>query len=284
MMPLKRNKNAICMRLSILLFVALAPACKDMTEEDADGETGTSADSVDDDTTESYGDNSSGDDTEAEIDPDTLPIGLPHREQPWVCPQTADDPPVKMYCNPENPELDSTCVTQGDCNKNDELGFCMVMSNWEWPTCDCNYDECLTDEDCENGDICACSGRDWADIPDHENLGKPPKGYRFVNLCMPAECKKDTDCDSGLCFANRIVCYGEVFVEFRCATEHDKCRSDEICEIDDRRAICASSHFDENMNDIGSTSFACQYNWDEEMGRLWETTSLCDKLLEYQPW
>jgi hypothetical protein len=90
----------------------------------------------------------------------------------------------KVECPVELPRADYTChgtfrqfcATDADCTEH-PLGGCFAQGQG-LDVCDCEY-RCRTDEDCEDGGICACEGG-------------------VAGKCLPATCRTDADCGEGL--------------------------------------------------------------------------------------
>jgi hypothetical protein len=96
------------------------------------------------------------------------------------------------------------CTTDADCTEK-PLGGCFVQGQGR-DVCDCEYG-CRTDEDCEDGGICACAG----------DVGK----------CLPATCRTDADCGEGLQCRSYQHPDSENCddVRYECQTAEDTCDS-----------------------------------------------------------
>ncbi|HEX3850568.1 MAG TPA: hypothetical protein VHW01_06350 [Polyangiaceae bacterium] len=102
---------------------------------------------------------------------------------------------------------------------------------------ECVSDECTSDGDCKSGELCT------------------PPGLRTVRQCMPASCRRDSDCTAeagGACVVFGGACCFNTMgpgtfrpEQLACAYPSDGCQSDADCTgascvVSDGRAHCAS--------------------------------------------
>lgn len=154
----------------------------------------------------------------------SLDVGLDHRPAADACP---DERPAE---EPACGSPDDQCTVNADCTggANGRCVLSVMMGD-----CSCAYDECVTDDDCSRGRVCACAG-----------VGT----WSGTNVCVHAECHVDADCATGLCFADRSHCGvtddpEELFViGYACATRDDTCRSDEVCTDPDEFCTYTREH------------------------------------------
>ncbi|MDP2316439.1 MAG: hypothetical protein Q8P41_26315 [Pseudomonadota bacterium] len=146
-----------------------------------------------------------------------LDVSLDHRATAEAC--ATDRPatePADAVCGTS--ERDA-CATHADCTDGAN-GRCLFRD--EGADCKCSYDECAQDADCGATAVCACAG-------------VPPREAWPTSRCIPADCRVDADCASGLCMADRVGCgvvedasqLGEW--GYYCATAADTCRGDTMC-------------------------------------------------------
>jgi hypothetical protein len=134
--------------------------------------------------------------------------GLLHRAEAGNCPTSVPR---------AEPVIDNAGGAPGECYDADcahlgPHGFCS-----EYPYCEDSisssgvgcYAGCMTDADCEAGQLCLCGSlfeRRGPEIP--------------VGLCVEATCRTDADCRDGF-LCTSYVAYGEVL--FACQTPDDEC-------------------------------------------------------------
>ncbi|MEW5852780.1 MAG: hypothetical protein AB2A00_28615 [Myxococcota bacterium] len=116
--------------------------------------------------------------TDAAVTPDDLGyaiVGLDihpplrHRVTAVTCPS-----PAAEACSPDDNLGTNVCLVGSDCAD----GFCADNPYG----CGCYQATCRSDADCAANEVCACDG----------------VGGVHPNICIPAECRTDDDCD-GLC-------------------------------------------------------------------------------------
>ncbi len=109
-----------------------------------------------------------------------------------------------------------TCATDSDCPpcQNGQLDHCVseYLSTGSSNRCLC--DECNSDQDCGNMDVCACDRAFWTN-------------YISGNLCVGGNCRVDADCGpSGFCSPALGACGGRGYY---CHTAADTCLNDTDC-------------------------------------------------------
>jgi hypothetical protein len=92
------------------------------------------------------------------------------------------------------------CTANADCNAK-PVGVCMIS----FPSPYCIYG-CVTDRDCEAGELCRCNGE--------------------FNRCEATKCRTDSDCPGGQLCASNTRCS---FTQFVCTTSNDECLLDSDC-------------------------------------------------------
>jgi hypothetical protein len=136
--------------------------------------------------------------------------GWDHRVRAVECRPFAERP--GETCNPD--ELGGTCRADADC-VDKPYGRCQY-GDWEGSGCTCKYG-CLRDADCDDGQLCRCSGEG--------------------GTCMPAECRSAADCGEGALCATywKNPWCGET--GYACQTSADECMGDAECA--DSNGACA---------------------------------------------
>jgi hypothetical protein len=84
------------------------------------------------------------------------------------------------------------------------------------PGCMPPHDACLVDSDCGSSGVCDCQ--------------EPRCSHPFPstgNVCVPSDCRVDSDCACGYCAAD-VSCAGTS--AYHCTTPHDECSTDADCE------------------------------------------------------
>lgn len=126
------------------------------------------------------------------------------------------------------------CGSDSECTDGTN-GRCIITGNGG-PHC--TYDACSTSADCTGANTsCACGDVD-------------PSSY---NVCVPSNCKVDTDCGSnGYCSPSLGSCgtYGGEYGGVYCHTANDECVNDSDCS-DGGRGFCAF--------DTEAAKWSCQY-------------------------
>ncbi len=106
----------------------------------------------------------------------------------------------------------SACTSDSDCTDAPH-GYCNLGGNEQWGRYTyCNYG-CVTDDDCEGGNVCECG----------EGIGQ----------CVTALCRVDGECDPGhVCarFAFEDGC--GTSISYACTTDQDECRTEAECDLD----------------------------------------------------
>lgn len=131
------------------------------------------------------------------------------------CAPARSAPIMRPASCPSNAALESTsaagaafCAVDADCQA-DGAGneHCL---NYR-----CGPDECLSDNDCPDGQACACATH-------HGLVG-------VVNTCFPAGCRVGSDCgDTGACSVS-VAGYCHSVTAIECHTRQDECNSDTDC-------------------------------------------------------
>jgi hypothetical protein len=90
------------------------------------------------------------------------------------------------------------------------------------PHCQC--DECNSDQDCGQTDVCACEG---AVVGQAATIG---------NVCVSANCRVDADCGpGGFCSPTWFSQFAVLVIDgYYCHTPNDQCRDDADCESSTR--------------------------------------------------
>jgi len=168
-----------------------------------------------------------GDDDDDPCGIDPLTVGIYHRETAGACPAERE------VSTPEPDEcgqfLDSTCSAHADCTDGPN-GRCW-QGPWGMSACECSYDECFSDAECEPDMLCACGEQ------------QPFENYAN-HRCIHTPCHTDADCDAGYCMAVPYYCDlppdAETLWthEFACATDGDECRNHETCICEDEYSRC----------------------------------------------
>ena len=109
------------------------------------------------------------------------------------------------------------CYCHEDCDDG-ENGRCYVYGYY------CSYDECFGDADCAPEEVCVCRG-----------------GADGNHICLPADCRTDTDCLGGLLC--RPTLHPECWnlgppIGFYCETSADECGSHSDCAGPDGQGGC----------------------------------------------
>ena len=274
-MKTAKELRLIILSLAAALLMAGAVCSCDSGDDDDNDDNGLQT--QDDDLGQTHDDDSTGSDDDVQDDDDSseepidvsqLEVDLPHRAAAPACQptETHHQIPDGYLCN-GNGEPGDECAVNEDCQKNGKQGYCLSYISNPIYYCYCLYEDCLTDEDCPEGTACACAGSSV--VPrEGDDYGDPPNKSRLLNECVPAECRLDSDCASGLCLADRARCDGGdggdpmYFTDFRCATDRDRCRSDDPCVDENGEGwVCTSDYRGEQGEDLGSTPFECIQFW-----------------------
>jgi len=95
------------------------------------------------------------------------------------------------------------CTSDAQCGSDGGLpGHCLRGA--------CTIDECLTDDDCGGGGVCACSSH------------LPNGVLRNMNRCVQGNCRIDSDCGTGgYCVPSGGLCFSPA--GFFCHTAADTC-------------------------------------------------------------
>jgi hypothetical protein len=154
------------------------------------------------------------------------------RPDAGMCADLPADPtrPVAIQCSPCRPAgpgggVGGECVTDADCTAgvNGRCTFGRIG-----PFCD--YDLCFADGDCATNEVCLCDGS--------------RSGTGGGNVCIPAECHVDADCEDGFACSPTLGSCGHYtnFVAYRCHRATDACTTDADCAGGTFPGYCA---FDE---------------------------------------
>jgi len=115
-------------------------------------------------------------------------------------------PPPSITCPlPPGPGM---CMTDADCTQGGD-GRCEV--HIPYGGCTCTYDECFSDVDCPNGEVCACSG-----------------GYSG-NRCVTSGCHVDADCGVGGYCTPIVDACSMAITSYACHQPGDICVADADC-------------------------------------------------------
>jgi len=154
-----------------------------------------------------------------------------HRPEPLGCPA-----PPRL--SEPLPELDG-CTSCG-CTQDMECGpggYCLSLVDEGYETYyDCYY-PCVSDSDCDSGEICAC-----------EPMSRTVDGGSGgLGVCVAATCASDQDCPANQFCSSAIkptTCdsYGYWATQFSCQTSADECFGPEEChgvfEFGDQYDVC----------------------------------------------
>jgi hypothetical protein len=118
------------------------------------------------------------------------------------------------------------CTSDADCTEG-ENGRCTGNAHDGWQ---CTYDECFADSDCASAadgapQVCGCAAG-----PSSNN-----------NVCLPGNCRLDTDCGAGgYCSPSLDQC-GDYTLGYFCHVPKDECVDDADCvaSIGKADAYCA---------------------------------------------
>ena len=139
-------------------------------------------------------------------------------------------PNYSMYLCEGNPHAEG-CCSDRDCSTANSNGYCVAFEHGYCGGAappminECRFNECVVDDDCQTGLICAPAGF----------------GGRVVNHCMTASCQTDADCTAGTdgecrpLQRNPSCHHPKVFV---CTYHEDECRSDSDCS---NNQLCIAS-------------------------------------------
>lgn len=102
----------------------------------------------------------------------------------------------------------------------------------------CDYDLCFGDDDCETNEVCLCDGSS--------------SGTGGGNVCVPAECQVNADCNGGFPCSPTLGSCGHYtnFVAYRCHRAEDECQTDGECG----GGYCA---FDETLGHWACSTSEC---------------------------
>jgi hypothetical protein len=102
-----------------------------------------------------------------------------------------------------------------------------VTSGGPVETCECTYDACFHDTDCNAGEVCACHGSAYVG--------------GFGNACVQGDCRVDSDCGAGgWCSPSTdpSSCAGGL-LGYYCHTPKDTCVNDSDCNLKGGAYACA---------------------------------------------
>ncbi len=118
----------------------------------------------------------------------------------------------------------------------------------------CTYDECTTDGQCSANQLCACGTDDGSD-------------GRTANLCIPSNCRVDSDCGSGgYCSPSWGTSCGALggVVGYYCHTAGDLCATDECTNDGDCKGTDAGGGIGAGDGycawDPMSSKWTCEYS------------------------
>lgn len=136
--------------------------------------------------------------------------GVVHRPTPVACTFSPSDATLPPTQNQDE------CFKDSDCTKL-PYGYCQAIGGFSPPTNLCQYG-CASDNDCESGMVCVCSGEG---------------GSRQVGVCQGStNCKSDADCSGGNLCTDYWSQPGCPMREFACQSPQDECASDKDCPTD----------------------------------------------------
>jgi hypothetical protein len=138
--------------------------------------------------------------------------GWMHRPERATCPVTR--PRDQEYDAPEA----AACRKDSDCG--DAPNFCTRFAAVASTKYAC-VSGCFDDEDCAEGEICAC--------------GDP------AGVCSPAFCSTDAECPGSVCLGSQLApCLGPTTPTFACAQLTDPCWGDQDCRAVSSTSACAT--------------------------------------------
>lgn len=151
-----------------------------------------------------------------------------------VDPLPTADRPVAVECSLcrpmfSDPPGEGECTTHAECTDGIN-GRCVLGQAGTY----CSYDTCFVDDHCASDQLCSCDG----------------DSFSGANRCVPANCRVNADCASGLCAPSYGCLLGGMPVGWYCRTDEDVCTSDEDC-TDQVVGRCAYSPSDGH--------WVCQY-------------------------
>ena len=214
------------LRLALLASIAALaslPACPSTTTPVDTGSTDTG--SADTGTTDDVPglDTGTPEDTGTVTDTGLSDVGTPTdapRADAGMCMDLPADPtrPVAIACSPCRPPgvtgggVADECMSDAECTTGDN-GRCQFGRAGTF----CDYDVCFTDNDCQVDEACLCDGAS--------------SGTGGGNVCVPAECRVNADCEGGFACSPTLGSCGHYtnFVAYRCHRAADECGSDADC-------------------------------------------------------
>lgn len=130
-----------------------------------------------------------------------------------------DDPPPAertapiscATCRPDTPEPGEPtggCMTHAECTEG-ENGRCVRAMVGAF----CDYDECFSDNDCADNEVCSCDG-----------------SYYGGNACVPSNCRTSADCAGTRCTPTYGCLAGGPPEGWYCRTASDECVEDADCD------------------------------------------------------
>lgn len=100
------------------------------------------------------------------------------------------------------------CYSDSDCTDGGQSGRCVSLA--DMTSCQCAYDQCFRDGDCQDGSACFC------------------QSVLLGNVCLSGGCRDDGDCGAaGFCSLSHTVCGG--LGTYQCHTPNDTCIDDADC-------------------------------------------------------
>ena len=144
--------------------------------------------------------------------------GLVHRPTPGKCVYTPRTTGLPTGGPADQCTKDSQCTAMPN-------GYCTYVSrNTAAPNSNvCAYG-CLTDADCDAGNVCQCGASAGAGVCGHT---------------VPT-CKSDADCNGALC-TNYDSAPGCMIETFACQTPADQCETDSDCPATNTAMVCSLS-------------------------------------------
>lgn len=159
------------------------------------------------------------------------PEGVVHRASPERC-------PTHIAARACTRKREGDCFTSMDCREYAH-GKCLEWTGYHGNKfCGCEY-SCASDRECPEGQVCTC------DVTLYTRRGGTFDDYTIKHgQCVPAECKQDSDCASGLCgrSARYDGCGDDI--QFACRTDHDTCVSQADCGYADGGSTCSFDEYE----------------------------------------
>ncbi|MFN3200428.1 MAG: hypothetical protein ACE366_18665 [Bradymonadia bacterium] len=159
-----------------------------------------------------------------------------HRPEAAACDRERPEDPFDAS-GLEGDQPGVMCLSHADCDAGVN-GRCV---HTRFGT-ECTYDDCFTDSDCADDEVCTCGGTPG--LP-HGN-----------NVCLQAWCRLDSDCGAGRYCSPNV--YGCELVGWVCHTPQDTCSTQNDCEDTEspEGSFCGYSNGDSRWMCISASTCA----------------------------